>query len=141
MTIIIPKKEERVRQTCRAMSRGKSLTCLPFPPSSLPRNQRSSPRSRPWGPAACCTEMASAPSCTCCSAHHAPLPGPCMPSCARLGPARASPSVSHPLQAPCGQSGCQQHRAGGRLGGIRTSSGQGQNTAREGGDSTLALRQ
>ena len=137
------KKRRSLSDTCRVMSQGKSLTCLPFPPSSLLRSQRSRPRSRPRGPAACCTKTASAPSCTCCLARRALLPGLCMLSCARQGPARASPSVSHPLQAPCGQLGRQQHRAGGRLwGGIRTSSGRGrENTAREVGDSTLALRQ
>ena len=82
------------------MSQEKSLTCLPFPPSSLLRSQRSRPRSRPRGPADCCTKMASAPSCTCCLARRAPLPELCMLSCARQGPAKASPSVSHPPAGP-----------------------------------------
>jgi hypothetical protein len=57
-------------------------------------------RSRQRDLAACCTKMASAPSCTCCWVHPSRLPQLCMLSCASQDPAKASPSVSHCLLSP-----------------------------------------
>lgn len=67
--------------------------------------------------AACCTKMASAPSCTCCWVRPALLPQLCMPSCASLDAAKASPSVSHCLLLPCTGTGVPPEPLRGEVGG------------------------
>lgn len=99
------------------MARGEGLTCVPFFPSCLRRSKQR-------GPAACCAETASAPSCTCCWGHPALLPRLCMRSCARQDPTKASPSVSHCLLGPRGHPGHLQHWAGREQGLVASPRGQ-----------------